>query len=63
VDPLDSTSTMLEPSIIGQRHCDIARKVQSTLQRYKAGRYVPRAPRGSPRGRVGRARVKASRAA
>jgi F-type H+/Na+-transporting ATPase subunit beta len=35
VDPLDSTSTMLEPSIIGQRHYDIARKVQSTLQRYK----------------------------
>jgi len=35
VDPLDSTSTMLEPSIIGQRHYDIARRVQSTLQRYK----------------------------
>jgi F-type H+-transporting ATPase subunit beta len=35
VDPLDSTSTMLEPSIIGQRHYDCARKVQSTLQRYK----------------------------
>jgi F-type H+-transporting ATPase subunit beta len=35
VDPLDSTSTMLEPNIIGQRHYDIARKVQSTLQRYK----------------------------
>jgi F-type H+/Na+-transporting ATPase subunit beta len=35
VDPLDSTSTMLEPSIIGQRHYDVARRVQSTLQRYK----------------------------
>jgi F-type H+-transporting ATPase subunit beta len=35
VDPLDSTSTMLEPSIIGQRHYAIARQVQSTLQRYK----------------------------
>jgi F-type H+-transporting ATPase subunit beta len=35
VDPLDSTSTMLEPGVIGQRHYDIARKVQSTLQRYK----------------------------
>jgi F-type H+/Na+-transporting ATPase subunit beta len=35
VDPLDSTSTMLEPGIIGQRHYDVARLVQSTLQRYK----------------------------
>jgi F-type H+-transporting ATPase subunit beta len=35
VDPLDSTSTMLEPSIIGQRHYNVARQVQSTLQRYK----------------------------
>ncbi|MDB4973564.1 MAG: synthase subunit beta, partial [Myxococcaceae bacterium] len=35
VDPLDSTSTMLEPGIIGNRHYDTARKVQSTLQRYK----------------------------
>jgi F-type H+-transporting ATPase subunit beta len=35
VDPLDSTSTMLEPGIIGQRHYDVARRVQSTLQRYK----------------------------
>jgi len=35
VDPLDSSSTMLEPGIIGQRHYDVARKVQSTLQRYK----------------------------
>jgi F-type H+-transporting ATPase subunit beta len=35
VDPLDSTSTMLEPNIIGQRHYNVARQVQSTLQRYK----------------------------
>jgi F-type H+-transporting ATPase subunit beta len=35
VDPLDSTSTMLEPGIIGQRHYNVARLVQSTLQRYK----------------------------
>ena len=35
VDPLDSTSTMLEPGIIGNRHYDVARRVQSTLQRYK----------------------------
>jgi len=35
VDPLDSTSTMLDPQIIGQRHYDVARKVQGTLQKYK----------------------------
>jgi F-type H+/Na+-transporting ATPase subunit beta len=35
VDPLDSTSTMLEPGIIGDRHYAVARQVQSTLQRYK----------------------------
>ncbi|MFT3923062.1 MAG: F0F1 ATP synthase subunit beta [Myxococcales bacterium] len=35
VDPLDSTSTMLEPGIIGARHYGVARQVQSTLQRYK----------------------------
>jgi F-type H+/Na+-transporting ATPase subunit beta len=35
VDPLDSTSTMLEPGIIGDRHYACARLVQSTLQRYK----------------------------
>ncbi len=35
VDPLDSTSTMLDPQIVGQRHYDVARKVQQTLQRYK----------------------------
>ncbi|MFM7561109.1 F0F1 ATP synthase subunit beta, partial [Cylindrospermopsis raciborskii] len=35
VDPLGSTSTMLQPSIVGKEHYDIARSVQSTLQRYK----------------------------
>jgi F-type H+-transporting ATPase subunit beta len=35
VDPLDSTSTLLDPNVIGQDHYDIARKVQSTLQKYK----------------------------
>jgi F-type H+-transporting ATPase subunit beta len=35
VDPLDSTSTMLSPSIIGERHYRVARQVQQTLQRYK----------------------------
>ncbi len=35
VDPLDSTSTMLQPDIVGAEHYDTARAVQSTLQRYK----------------------------
>ena len=35
VDPLDSTSTMLQPSIVGEEHYNTAREVQSTLQRYK----------------------------
>ncbi len=35
VDPLDSTSRMLDPAIIGQDHYDIARGVQSVLQKYK----------------------------
>ncbi len=35
VDPLDSTSTMLSPGIIGERHYGVARKVQQTLQKYK----------------------------
>jgi F-type H+-transporting ATPase subunit beta len=35
VDPLDSTSTLLDPNVIGQRHYDVARKVQSILQKYK----------------------------
>jgi F-type H+-transporting ATPase subunit beta len=35
VDPLGSTSTMLQPSVVGSDHYDTARAVQSTLQRYK----------------------------
>ncbi len=35
VDPLASTSRQLDPLVIGQEHYDVARKVQSTLQRYK----------------------------
>jgi len=35
VDPLDSTSTILDPKIIGQEHYDTARGVQRVLQRYK----------------------------
>merc|ERR1712100_145820 len=34
-DPLDSTSTMLQPEIVGDEHYRTARAVQSTLQRYK----------------------------
>ncbi|WP_210260062.1 F0F1 ATP synthase subunit beta [Hongsoonwoonella zoysiae] len=36
VDPLDSTSRMLDPRIIGEEHYETARRVQETLQRYKA---------------------------
>ena len=36
VDPLDSTSRMLNPSIVGAEHYEVATKVQQTLQRYKA---------------------------
>ncbi len=36
VDPLDSTSRMLSAAILGEEHYDVARKVQSTLQRYKS---------------------------
>jgi len=35
VDPLDSTSRILDPNIIGQDHYDCARSVQAVLQRYK----------------------------
>lgn len=35
VDPLDSTSRILDPNIIGQEHYDVARGVQEVLQRYK----------------------------
>jgi F-type H+-transporting ATPase subunit beta len=36
VDPLDSTSRMLSPLIVGEEHYGIARQVQQVLQRYKA---------------------------
>jgi F-type H+-transporting ATPase subunit beta len=35
VDPLDSTSTVLDPNIVGQEHYDVARGVQKMLQKYK----------------------------
>ena len=35
VDPLSSTSNILAPEIVGQRHYDCARRVQEVLQRYK----------------------------
>jgi F-type H+/Na+-transporting ATPase subunit beta len=35
VDPLASTSNILAPEIVGQRHYDVARRTQETLQRYK----------------------------
>ena len=35
VDPLDSASTMLQPSVVGEEHYKTARSVQSILQRYK----------------------------
>ncbi|MGD8588862.1 MAG: F0F1 ATP synthase subunit beta [Chromatiales bacterium] len=35
VDPLDSTSRILDPNVIGQEHYDTARSVQGILQRYK----------------------------
>ena len=34
VDPLDSTSRQLDPMVLGQEHYDVARGVQSTLQKY-----------------------------
>ena len=36
VDPLDSTSRMLDPRVVGQEHYDIARSVQRVLQQYKS---------------------------
>ncbi|MGB0382663.1 MAG: F0F1 ATP synthase subunit beta [Alphaproteobacteria bacterium] len=36
VDPLDSTSRILDPRVVGDEHYRVAREVQSTLQRYKA---------------------------
>ncbi len=36
VDPLDSTSRMLDPTIVGEEHYNVAREVQEILQRYKS---------------------------
>ena len=35
VDPLDSSSTILDPNIVGKEHYDVSREVQRVLQRYK----------------------------
>ena len=35
VDPLDSSSTILKPDVVGQEHYDVASRVKETLQRYK----------------------------
>lgn len=35
VDPLDSSSTILDPQVVGERHYTVARNVQKILQRYK----------------------------
>jgi F-type H+-transporting ATPase subunit beta len=35
VDPLDSTSTILKPDIVGEEHYDVASRIQQTLQRYR----------------------------
>jgi F-type H+-transporting ATPase subunit beta len=36
VDPLDSTSRMMDPSIVGQEHYDVARGIQKLIQDYKS---------------------------
>ncbi len=36
VDPLDSTSRMLDPRVVGEEHYGVARKVQAILQKYKS---------------------------
>ncbi len=36
VDPLDSTSRVLSPAVVGQEHYEVARRVQETLQKYKS---------------------------
>lgn len=35
VDPLDSSSRILDPLVVGEEHYDVARRVQATLQKYK----------------------------
>ena len=36
IDPLDSTSRILDPQVVGEEHYQVARQVQKTLQTYKA---------------------------
>jgi F-type H+-transporting ATPase subunit beta len=36
VDPLDSTSRILDPNVVGEEHYQVARRVQETLQKYKS---------------------------
>ena len=48
VDPLDSTSTMLQPAVVGDEHYRTARAVQSTLQRYKELHHHHRLRQGLP---------------
>jgi F-type H+-transporting ATPase subunit beta len=36
VDPLDSTSRLMDPSVVGEEHYQVARSVQTVLQRYKS---------------------------
>ncbi|MFX8301218.1 F0F1 ATP synthase subunit beta, partial [Acinetobacter baumannii] len=36
VDPLDSTSRMMDPRIVGEEHYAVARQVQQILQKYKS---------------------------
>lgn len=40
VDPLDSTSRILDPMVVGEEHYRVAREVQKVLQRYKELQYV-----------------------
>jgi F-type H+/Na+-transporting ATPase subunit beta len=40
VDPLDSTSRMLDPRVVGDEHYAVARRVQQILQRYKSLQYI-----------------------
>ena len=35
VDPLESSSRILEPGVVGERHYNVARKVQEMLQKYR----------------------------
>jgi len=53
VDPLDSTSRILDPRVVGEEHYQVARQVQSILQRYKS---LPRHHCHSRHGRTLRGR-------